>query len=243
MGQVCSVCSHPKKLQIDRKLAMGQSLASISREYSVSEDALRNHRDNHLSRQLMQAIRRKQATEGLDLLGKIDELIDRTKRILDTAEREKRLGLALGAIREVRGSYELLAKIAVVLHETRKEELEAEQMQSDLQQQEEYSKRLKILTTAELEFLMKINDKLERQDRKMIVIPDAQTDISIDFSTGNKLKRNKQPKKHNEQPEQSPQPSELLTDDSLIVRPIEPKQIPSTPTREVFRRLRNGESL
>ena len=60
MTMVCSICNHPKKLEIDRALIQGLNFSKIARDYEVSSDALRNHRDNHLSRQLVTAMEKKE---------------------------------------------------------------------------------------------------------------------------------------------------------------------------------------
>lgn len=175
MGKACYICNHPNRLEIDRELTAGKSRASISRNFDVSENSLLNHAENHLSRQLAQAMQKKQALEATGLLNGIEDLLSRTKNILTIAEEKKRYGLALGAIREARGTYELLSKIAFSLHEARLVELQIERERSgeaDSERQHESAEKVRVLTTAELEMLEKLLQKMEDQDSTMIIIPD-----------------------------------------------------------------------
>lgn len=177
MSRNCTICIHMNRLQIDRALAQGQSIPKISKEFNVAEHSLRNHRDNHLSRQLLQAMSKKEVMEGMNILNDIEDLITRTKNILDMAEDKKRYGLALGAIREVRGSYELLSKIAFTMHQARLSELEAEKLKAGIWYDEENMKRthdmIAKLNPAEKDMLKRLNLKMLSDDwRDMVVIPD-----------------------------------------------------------------------
>lgn len=171
--RACQICSHPNRLLIDRALAQGKTMASVSREYGISEAAVANHRDNHLSRQLVQSVRKKEAIESSHLLDDIEELIQRTKNILTMAEKKKKFGLALSAIREVRGSYELLCRIAVMMHEAKREDSGLQQIEDAEQAREDIQRKVKILTTPELDMLLQLNIKMETQTKSMIVIPEG----------------------------------------------------------------------
>lgn len=175
MTFVCTICSHPSKLDMDRALAEGKTLAAIGRQWGVSTEALRNHRDNHLTRQMVKAVQTREAINHLNILSNIDDLITRTKSILDEAESNKNYGLALAAINSARGTYELLCKIAIALHDTRREELDAEQWAQDVEDQQQARKLLQVLTTAELSMYSKLVDKIHNQTHN-IIIPDNDYD-------------------------------------------------------------------
>lgn len=170
MAMACLICNHPTRLEIDRALVSGRSMAGIAREYNVTENSLAHHRDNHLSRQLIQAWQKKELMEGMNVLNELEDLIKRTKKILDEAERTKKYGIALSAIREARGSYELISKIAYTLHQARIKELELE----ELKQQDTYGiteeqaeEWLTILTMDELKVFNKLIQKMHTQDETM----------------------------------------------------------------------------
>ena len=83
MTQICQVCNHSERLEIDRALIQGRSLTNISKKYSVHINAVLNHRDNHVSRQLAKAWEMKQTELDFDLLNRIDKIIHKAEIIFD----------------------------------------------------------------------------------------------------------------------------------------------------------------
>ena len=142
MTMICKICNHNDRLEIDRDLVKGKSLSTIARKYSVSTDSLRNHKNKHLSRQLVQAWDTKLNAEGSSLLEDITELIDKTKGILDIAEAKEQLGTSLQAIREIRESYKLLSQIAFSLAQAKQDELIIAQMERKELDEAEAKQRL-----------------------------------------------------------------------------------------------------
>lgn len=45
----CTICSHPKRAQIELALARGASRRSVAEQYGCSDDAARRHFENHVS--------------------------------------------------------------------------------------------------------------------------------------------------------------------------------------------------
>ena len=111
MGRRCTVCTHPKRDEIDRALIAGEPYRDIARRYGLSKDALRRHRE-HIPRDLARSREAEEVARADELLGQVQELRDRALSILDKAERSKDLRTALQAIREARQCVELLAKLA-----------------------------------------------------------------------------------------------------------------------------------
>ena len=61
MPQVCRTCTHPKRAEIDRRLALCRgSKAGIAREYGLSDDSVERHEAKHLDPLLVAA-----AAEGI----------------------------------------------------------------------------------------------------------------------------------------------------------------------------------
>ena len=233
MTMRCTICSNSNRLNIDRAIAQGKSYAMIANEYSVSWQAVRGHAQDHLSRQLVKSQQVKEALSASTIIGDVEDLITRTKMILAEVEATKKYDTAIRAIAECRGSYELLLKIAVALHQSRQAELEQESMQNDFAAQEDLDKRLKILTTAELLLLEQIQQKLETQDKKMIIIPDhpdpfvlkrgaTQSDIIPTPEIDNAVQLLKTPN--------NSEPAPVLK--RMRPGPIPSTQIPSTPWAE-----------
>lgn len=118
MPRSCTVCSHPKREEIDRALVEGVSAAEISGRYrTLGERAVRRHRSNHLPAKLVMAEKAAEVAEADDLLEQVGDLQRRALAILDRAEEAGELRTALSAIREARGNLELLAKLLGELDE------------------------------------------------------------------------------------------------------------------------------
>jgi len=130
-------------------------------------------------------MQRREVAEGLDLLGEIEDLLKRTKRILRKAEAEEKYGLALGAIREARGVYELLSRIAFSLHQARLAELEYEQTQdgskSQQEEQEYVNQALDRLTEDEAELWCSLLEKIAG-DRSDDIVPQRENQAWPDDS-------------------------------------------------------------
>ncbi|EIM63234.1 hypothetical protein DespoDRAFT_01274 [Desulfobacter postgatei 2ac9] len=176
MTQVCQVCQSYNRPDIDRALIQGKSYSKLANQYDLDPQAIRNHHLNHLSRQLVQAWERKQDAESRDLLGEIDELVERTKGILDKAEKKGQLKTALAGIRELRGSYELMSRIAFSLHQAKEKDIELARIESgeaDYQLEQDFREKLKVLSMPELMLFNALLDKIESQDKDRRPIGEA----------------------------------------------------------------------
>jgi len=112
-GRPCTVCKHPKRDEIDRLLApTDANFAAISRQFAgLSEDALKRHKESHISKLLSKAEDIKEAAKADNLLEDIKSLREKATIILEKAEKAGDLKTALLGIREARGCIELLAKV------------------------------------------------------------------------------------------------------------------------------------
>jgi len=113
VARTCTVCSHPKLLNIDRQLLRGDTLKNIAHRFHLSEDAVGRHR-RHMRTAMLKA---EAAAEKTDLIYG-QTLIDEVKAIKADAERlqleaEGRRDIrgALQAIRERVSIVELQAKL------------------------------------------------------------------------------------------------------------------------------------
>lgn len=122
MGQRCCICKHDKRLEIDRDIVKGVPHLKIGKKYGVSNLSVRNHAKNHLSRQMLKSDEMKSVAHSKNLFKEVQELIQRTKNILDKAEEDDRPMISLGAIRELRKTYEFLIKFQVYMAEAQREE-------------------------------------------------------------------------------------------------------------------------
>lgn len=117
MKNVCAICDHPERIEIDKKLASGVSIASLARGYDVPVFSLRNHKQHHLTRQLLTHVDIQEKLRAGELLVEVDTCLSKAKDILTLAEDQKKPTLALAAIREIRSTVEFLIKLAIQMQE------------------------------------------------------------------------------------------------------------------------------
>lgn len=119
MPRPCTICTHDQRQAIDAALVAGGAFRGIARQYAVSDDALRRHKQDHIPQALAQAQEAADVAHADDLLAQVRELQAKTQNILVQAEAAGDLRTALGAIREARGNLELLARLLGELNESR----------------------------------------------------------------------------------------------------------------------------
>lgn len=117
MPRRCSICDHPQRDAIDNYLVEGGSYRSIAKQFDVSAPATLRHKRNHLPASLVRAHEAKQAASADNLLANVCKLQKRAERILRSAEKSGDHRVALSAIRELRNTIELLARLAGELQE------------------------------------------------------------------------------------------------------------------------------
>lgn len=174
MANLCATCNHPNRIEIDRALIQGKAVSVLSRKHGVSANSLHYHKENHLTRQLVTAMEKKQLTEDFNLLERIDDILNKAKDIFDRNYAKKRDGIALKALKEQRSTIELLAKISFALHEVKKLEGEHLSQQQVEEQEQEYMESLKILTFEELVIYQKLTEKIESQDKTIVIKADKE---------------------------------------------------------------------
>jgi hypothetical protein len=107
----CKVCRHKKRKEIDRMLVDGASLRDIAKQFSVTSAALHRHHAKHIPATLAAAKEATEAANADTLLARIQRLIDDGQDILKRAKQAKEWSAALSAIGQLRGCFELLAKV------------------------------------------------------------------------------------------------------------------------------------
>ena len=152
MSIPCSICTHPAKLEIDRAILSGQSKSQISRTFGVPYDSVHNHANNHLSRQMLKSHEMRELAESKTLAEEFNNLIARTKAILDKAEAKELHMVSLRAISELRASFAFMVSTAFLLKQDEREEEAANNRRevNDLKER---------FTVQELELLQRIYQK------------------------------------------------------------------------------------
>ncbi|MEE8408305.1 MAG: DUF3631 domain-containing protein [Myxococcota bacterium] len=111
MPRVCTICSHAEREAIDKALVTGEALRAIARQWRVSKDALRRHRNSDIPAALAKATEAQEVGRADDLLAQVRSLQTKALSILDQAEAAGEHRTALVAIREARATVELIAKL------------------------------------------------------------------------------------------------------------------------------------
>jgi len=153
MSKKCQVCSHPKRLEIDKMIVRGVSIAEISRKYGVSYDSLWSHAKNHLNYQLLTAVKQKMETNSFNLMNEIEDILNKAKTIFDrNFEKNTRAGdeTALKALSEHRQTLNLLNEAVATYYQLKVMELEKERQKYEFKLSEDIKRGLKKLTLNEL---------------------------------------------------------------------------------------------
>ena len=113
-GRKCKICEHKDRNKIDLDIASKNgSLRTISDRYNVPIGSLKRHKESgHVVKKIAKAAEAKEVTAASDLLNQVQDLSARALSILSQAEGTGDLRTACSAIREVRGTLELLLKVS-----------------------------------------------------------------------------------------------------------------------------------
>jgi hypothetical protein len=111
MPRTCTICTHPRRDEIEANLIAGESFRHIAARFETSTGALQRHKSDHLPAHLIRAKDADEVARADDLLEQVQHLQLSALSILQKAEEGGDLRTALAAIREARGNLELLAKL------------------------------------------------------------------------------------------------------------------------------------
>lgn len=120
MGEMCGVCRHPQRLDIDRDILglAGAKLTQteIGHKYGLGRGVIQRHiHNNHVSRVISAVAEEVTILHGNGLLMELAQLYETANRILVQAENAKDLKTALTAIKEMRGTIETFSRIGLSL--------------------------------------------------------------------------------------------------------------------------------
>ena len=116
MPRICSICTHPDRVAIDRALIAGEPIPAIAARYStvrctIGRMALQRHKEAHLPATLNKAHAADEVARADDLLAEARRLKDITMGLLGRAVQANDLRTALAAVREARGNLELIGRL------------------------------------------------------------------------------------------------------------------------------------
>lgn len=107
----CGGCAHPEREALDAALVSGQTDTAVAERFGLTRDAVGRHRRGHLSPALKAVAAERETAGARTALDRLEALHDRAERVLAAAEAEGKAALSLQAIRELRSTVELIAKL------------------------------------------------------------------------------------------------------------------------------------
>ena len=111
MGRLCTVCTHPRRDEIEAAIIEGRSYRVIAEEFGLKKDAVRRHALNHLRKDLIEKAAEVEARYADDLLHRLLGYLTDAEDLLERAEEAGDLRTALNGVKEARASLELLARL------------------------------------------------------------------------------------------------------------------------------------
>lgn len=118
MPRRCSVCTHEKRDSVDKALVDHRlSYRQLASNYGLSLSAMYRHARNHIPEILTKAHNIKEVAHADVLRDRIERLVSQSEQLLEHG-RSKERGVDWAAgLRELRKSYELLARVSGELDE------------------------------------------------------------------------------------------------------------------------------
>ncbi len=86
MPRQCSICTHSEHEAINAALVGDVANRRIAAQYSVSEQAVRRHREDHLPAIMVKSEQAKEVARADDLIGQLQEITTRTDRLYKIAD-------------------------------------------------------------------------------------------------------------------------------------------------------------
>jgi hypothetical protein len=120
MARSCTSCQNVKRPEIDRRLASGEPVAQVARDYDLNPSSLHRHKTNCLklasSNQIMKDAARGSAAVALlpskeTLSSGYFELRTRIDQIVEQAQQEGSLNVAISGLNSIRQTLDSLARL------------------------------------------------------------------------------------------------------------------------------------
>jgi uncharacterized phage infection (PIP) family protein YhgE len=121
MSRNCRTCQHLKRPEIDRRLAAGEPSTQVARDYDLNPSSLHRHRANCLKLGSSNAIKKEAArgTAAVALLpsketlsGAYSALRNRIDQIVEQAQQQGSLNVAISGLNSIRQTLDSLARLA-----------------------------------------------------------------------------------------------------------------------------------
>jgi transposase-like protein len=121
MSRNCCTCQHLKRPEIDRRLAGGEPVAQVARDYDLNPSSLHRHRTNCLKLASSNQIKKEAArgSAAIELLPSKEtlssaylELRPRIDQVVEQAQEQRSLNVAISGLNSIRQTLDSLARLA-----------------------------------------------------------------------------------------------------------------------------------
>jgi hypothetical protein len=121
MTRPCNTCQHLKRPEIDRRLAAGAPVAQVARDYDLSSSSLHRHKSNCLKLASSNQIKKEAArgSAAVAMLPSKENLGDayfdlrtRIDQIVEQAQEQGSLNVAISGLNSIRQTLDSLARLA-----------------------------------------------------------------------------------------------------------------------------------
>lgn len=111
MPRTCTICSHPKRAEIEAAIVAGSSYRHISSQFDVGYKSVERHASDHISQEIKQSKEAEEAAQSLDVVKQLKHINKIALDILKESHDLKAHELSLKAIDRVCKQIELQAKL------------------------------------------------------------------------------------------------------------------------------------
>jgi hypothetical protein len=115
MPRICTICTHPKRSEIDRRLLAGEPVRAIVRAIAghvpISKTSLQRHQE-HVSEAISKSQEAVEIAHGDALASDLQQLASEARRLQAKAEADGDTRTAIAALRELTRLIELRARVA-----------------------------------------------------------------------------------------------------------------------------------
>lgn len=115
MPRVCQICSHDKRLRIDRMVVQGVAISKIAQKYDLPYHSVYMHARLHVSRQLITSQKMRQMLNLDAVSHEFQSLYERAKELFNRIEGEAPSHVTASLLRELRSIIETIAKWGISL--------------------------------------------------------------------------------------------------------------------------------
>jgi hypothetical protein len=111
MPRKCSICTHPERGEIERRVASGESYRNVAQHFGVSIYSLHRHVTAHMPPEVLAAQEAQAVERGATALEQVRALNREARDLLEEAKRKERYSAAVQAIGAALRALELEARL------------------------------------------------------------------------------------------------------------------------------------